>query len=343
MKLELIDMDIFALYKALDQGTVAPVYLMTGEERYLYDQVVDKMQSTLLQPSLVTFNFLKFGEEATFDQVTDALETLPMMDERKIVVLERQKTSGTFDLALLESYIESPSATTVFILYLAQVDKRRKFYKACAKHGEVVTFDRLTPQKLTGWLSKQFKGRGKTIDTTALRSMIDRTGYAQDGSRVTLYDLQHLVERLALATREPRVTDEMVIEEVKPSLEHNIFLFTDALSEGRAKDALLLFHALLADGAAEMMITYMIVRQYRLMNKVAILREEGFSPKLIAEKLEIHPYVAKKLSHQSAGRDLPGLRRSLELAVQVERDMKSTRVQPVQRIERFIFELAGEK
>lgn len=335
-------MDIFALYKALDRGDVERIYLMTGEEKYLYDQVIEKMEKTLLNPSLVTFNLVKFGEEASYDQVTDALETLPMMDERKIVILERQKTSGAFDLALLEKYLERPSDTTVFILYLAQVDKRRKLYKAFAKHGEVVNFDRLSPQKLSGWLAKQFKLKGKAIETGTLRLMIERTGYAHETSRVTLYDLQHLVERLSHASTDPLVTEQMVVDEVKPSLEHNIFLFTDALSEGRAKDALLLLHALLADGAAEMMITYMIVRQYRLMNKVAMLREEGYSPKLIAEKLAIHPYVAKKLSHQSAGRDLNTLRRYLELAVGVERDMKSTRVQPVQRIERFIFELAGE-
>ena len=73
--------------------------------------------------------------------------------------------------------------------------------------------------------------------------------------------------------------------------------------------------------------------------KVALLKKDGYTPKLIAEKIGIHPYAAQKMSKQTVGKSTAYLKSALGLALDLELDLKSKRVKASERIEQFVFQL----
>ena len=58
-------------YKALDAGTVAPVYLFTGPEEYVKREALEAMKAKLLPPGLEALNDATL-EGVTAQQITDA-------------------------------------------------------------------------------------------------------------------------------------------------------------------------------------------------------------------------------------------------------------------------------
>ena len=64
------------------------IYLLYGKEHYLIDNAI-KLFRESLNESMIDFNLETIdGKETTLDQLLSSIETLPFMDERKIVIVK---------------------------------------------------------------------------------------------------------------------------------------------------------------------------------------------------------------------------------------------------------------
>ena len=64
------------------------IYLLYGKEHYLIDNAI-KLFRESLKESMIDFNLETIdGKETTLDQLLSSIETLPFMDERKIVIVK---------------------------------------------------------------------------------------------------------------------------------------------------------------------------------------------------------------------------------------------------------------
>ena len=64
------------------------IYLLYGKEHYLIDNAI-KLFRESLNESMIDFNLeIIDGKETTLDQLLSSIETLPFMDERKIVIVK---------------------------------------------------------------------------------------------------------------------------------------------------------------------------------------------------------------------------------------------------------------
>ena len=64
------------------------IYLLYGKEHYLIDNSI-KLFKESLNESMIDFNLdILDGKEIMLDQLLSSIETLPFMDERKIVIVK---------------------------------------------------------------------------------------------------------------------------------------------------------------------------------------------------------------------------------------------------------------
>ena len=64
------------------------IYLLYGREHYLIDNAI-KLFKESLNESMIDFNLdILDGKEIMLDQLLSSIETLPFMDERKIVIVK---------------------------------------------------------------------------------------------------------------------------------------------------------------------------------------------------------------------------------------------------------------
>jgi DNA polymerase-3 subunit delta len=77
-----------AALKEFEGGAIRPVYLLFGEEPFLFDELVAAARRRLTPPGLEDFNFSRFdGATVAPSEVTSAAETLPFMAEKRLVVV----------------------------------------------------------------------------------------------------------------------------------------------------------------------------------------------------------------------------------------------------------------
>ena len=142
------------LTASLKRGTVAPVYLVIGDDEAGKDEVVASLTS-LVEEDLRGFNVERFtAGDARPDDVVFAARTRPMLGERRVVVFAhierlfkgRKKLAevddedgaedvGGADPGGLEGYIANPEPSNVLVLVATDVNRSTKLGKSLAQAG----------------------------------------------------------------------------------------------------------------------------------------------------------------------------------------------------------------
>ncbi len=120
-----------ALRTAFDAGSFDPVYTLFGDEDYMKEEVLRLLLASAVDPSMREFNVdVRRGAELDAAGLRSLLEQLPMMAERRVVVVRDAKTLKKAPLAMLDTYLAKPSSDTALVLMLASGDEPDKTWLA---------------------------------------------------------------------------------------------------------------------------------------------------------------------------------------------------------------------
>ena len=118
------------------------IYLLYGKEHYLIDNAI-KLFRESLNESMIDFNLETIdGKETTLDQLLSSIETLPFMDERKIVIVKdfelltksKKKNFSDKDEKTFASHLENIPDTTILVFAVyGEVDKRKSIVNTISK------------------------------------------------------------------------------------------------------------------------------------------------------------------------------------------------------------------
>ncbi len=152
------------------QGKLLPVYVVSGEERLLRDEVVAELRSASIGGGIAAFNEDRFtAGEATIDQVISAARTVPMMAPRRFVVVrgaERWETpeADSSPFERLAEYAAAPVDSSCLVVVGSKLDGRRKFMLTARKQDFLVACDPLDARSLPGWIVARSAAKGHAID-----------------------------------------------------------------------------------------------------------------------------------------------------------------------------------
>lgn len=162
------------LAAALAKGS-APVYYVHGSESILKDEVIATLVGTLLDPSLRDFNLdLLSASQLDPDQLAGACATLPMMADRRVVVLrdvEAWKRKSKAKQAAVR-YLEHPSPDTVLVL--VQGDDKDPDRDLVA-HATAIDCRALAGESLDAWLAGRLVAAGVTLESDAREHLLRAT------------------------------------------------------------------------------------------------------------------------------------------------------------------------
>ena len=94
---------------------------------------------------------------------------------RRLVIVEDVERWKAPDAKTLAEYLTDPAPDTVLALVAAELKKDSALGKACAKAGEILTYD-VPKRRLGDWVSTQFKERGVQVDPEAARVLVEIVG-----------------------------------------------------------------------------------------------------------------------------------------------------------------------
>ena len=203
-----------------------PVYWFDGEEDYYIDQLMNYAEQHLLSEAEAEFNLTVFyGRDADWAAVINACKRYPMFAERQVVLLKEAQHMK--EIEKLESYVESPLSSTIFIVgYKTKaLDKRTKLYKLLTKHAEMFTAAKIKEEKIHDWIAELLKTKGFSMQPKAISLLEEHIG--NDLSRIA-----NEIDKLSLNLKGKKTIDEDDIEKyIGISKEYNVFELLAAISK----------------------------------------------------------------------------------------------------------------
>jgi DNA polymerase-3 subunit delta len=270
------------------KGQFKPVYWLEGEESYFIDQVVYFAEKKILTEAEAGFNLSVFyGKDADWAAVVNACMRYPMFAERQVVLLKEAQHMR--DIEKLESYIEHPLNTTVFVVSYKEkkVDGRSKFSKTIKAKGELFTTKKMYDNQLPEWTNQMIQHHGLTISPKGLSLLVDHIG--NDLSRI-----ENEIEKLAvnLGTRKG-ITEDDIEKYIGVSKEFNVFELQDAIGKKDQAKAIRIINYFEANPKAAP-IQMVLPAIHNFFSKVLMIHAmPGGDEKAIAAAIGVIPFFAK--------------------------------------------------
>lgn len=325
------------------EGRLEPLYLFYGEETYLKEYYKNRVLEIVGGQGLADFNITSLdGDSLTLSALTDAVESLPVMGDKKLVLirdlnLSRPPAEVKDSLAELFSHLPEYLCMVLYFDALEyKPDKRLNIWKAVLKAGQEVEFRKAPQSELTPWIKRRFAAAGKQIDRaeceyltfvcgslmTNLASEIEKIAAGAPGQTITRQDIDNLASR---------------------ALEAQIYQLTDCVSKDRVEDAVFVLRDLLALKFEPVMLAGAIAKQVQKLYAAKLLQQAG---KREAELMELFhmrsSYPAKLLMQAARNRSLPWLRRALLLCDQTDRELKSSLPDAGRILELLLLRMAAQ-
>lgn len=154
------------LRSAIEDRRFSPVYYLHGDDDYRKDEAVAQLIASAVDPSTREFNFEQFrGADATSDALDVALSSLPMLADRRVVVIRDVGGLKKGPRAVLDRYLQTPAPETVLALVSPAGAKPDE---ALERRAVAVGFPTLDGDRITTWLRQHADKLGLTLSPDAL-------------------------------------------------------------------------------------------------------------------------------------------------------------------------------
>ena len=290
------------------KGNFKPIYWLEGDEPFFIDQVVHYAEHKILPESEASFNLsIFYGKDADWSSVVNACMRYPMFAEKQVVILKEAQQMR--DIEKLESYIDNPLASTIFVVSFKEkkVDGRSKLAKTLKSKGEMLTTKKMYDSQLPEWVNQIVASHQLTIAPKALHLLVDHIG--NDLSR-----LQNEVEKLAvnLAGRK-NITEDDIEKYIGVSKDFNVFELQDALGKRDLAKTIRIIHYFEANPKAAP-IQMILPALYNYFSKVFMLYSlPNITEQSAAAALGVNPFFVKEYIATARRYDYEGIEKVLLL------------------------------
>lgn len=233
------------------------IKIVYGNEPYLIEQIKSSLGKSLKNPDM---NRLK--AQAFSDEVYDFLTTYPILDDKRVVLLDID-TLSVLDNALFKSYLDKPSAFSDLLIEVRNYDARMKLANELKKQGLVKKCNKLeNKEDLEVSILKIIAGLGGRITVDAYNELIQRENYLE--SDVNLFNILNDLKGILSISRD--ITKELVLAYVKDHAVEEPFSISKLLLRKDIAGLRRQINLISSDNAIQ--IISLLLREYRIAWKV---------------------------------------------------------------------------
>lgn len=326
------------LLRQLEKGTVAPVYLFTGEADLLMDEAWQRLVEQLIPARARQFNGERWvAKEHTAADVIERLSTLAMFGKAQLLMVKNIEAWPKDQKKLLISYLAHPRPTSCLVLTASQKKGLESLEPAVSAVGVIVHFPPLSEREAPRWLQERAGRHGKQLTVRAATSLVELTGL--DSNR-----LERELEKLAAYVGERRKIDlEDVKEVVSSQRSYSVFELLRQVGLRQTQKAVGSLRRLLISGESPLGILALLSRQIRLVWQVKDGLERGIPPGQIGQRLNLYSSALKNYIDQASSFSVEELYRIHSTLREADVTLKSTGTQPEVVLEALIVGLCLKK
>lgn len=315
------------------QKTMAPAYLISGDEPLLVQEACDQIRAAAKAAGFE--ERLVFQVESSFNwhEVLEAANTMSLFASRR--VLEIRLSGKPADKgAALKTLLEKPNPDNLLLIISPRLDSassKTAWVKLAEQQGVFVPIWPLERSRYPNWLKQRAQQAGLQFEPTALSLLAQQT----EGN---LLAATQEIEKLRLFG--DRIISATVLQNaISDSSRFDAFNLCDAALLGNLPEATRILASLQAEGLEPIMILGALLRKiHQLVSLKSIPRTElaqAFKSQGIWDKQQ-PPY-----QHALAHLNLRQLEAALLLAAKVDSAVKGSGENPWRLLEELVVLLSG--
>ncbi len=256
------------------------VTVLAGANNFMLRMELAKIiQAFVAQYGDMAFEQLD-GEEVSYERMAEAVQSLPFLVAKKLVVLRTPSVNKQF-MEQAETLLSDVPETTDVVLVEPKLDKRTAYHKWLKQHTAYKEYDELDARRLASWVVQFAKEQGSSISLSDAAYLIDTVGTDQQL-------LSNEICKLVLAGT--KITRDTIHQLTEPMPQSKIFDLLDAAFSGQTKKALELYAEQRRLKVEPQEILAMLGWQLR---QVALAKTAGTKHDLIKEG-KVSSYSARK-------------------------------------------------
>jgi DNA polymerase III subunit delta len=322
----------------LDRGTLAPLYLLTGEEDFLIQSVLDRLVRVAVDPAVKDFNFSVLdGETATADALLTAVESLPAFSERRLVVLKSAEQFPAVEANRIVNYLNNPTPTTCFVAIASKFDARRSFFQALKARATVVDCLPLKDAQVTAWIKAQARSLGSTISEDAVLFLKERVGRE-------LFPLHNELLKAMIGSDHPKTIElEDVQRACTASGSVSVYDLLNALSRRGIDASIRALDSLLDEGEPPLKILSTMSYRFRMIWKLKQAMRAGHSDAALLRMFGLGQWAGTSVITSAKKYSEKDLRWAFQRLIETDAGLKGGLLAPKLLLEMLVMDLCSGK
>ena len=317
--------------RRLTRQELAPVVFLWGEESWLADEAINRIEAVVLDPETRAFNRQVFyGDEAEAQAVVTAAQTIPWLGSQRLVLLRGADALPRSADPPLVAYCQQPSPSTCLLFVAQRAETNRPLFALLLKLPWAVRFRRLLPRELSIWIEQRIAASGCRITAAAVAALIETVG---NDLRLLANEIDKLVTFVGVGHV---IEVESVTALTQDIREVTAFELARFLSAGDLAEALRAWGKLASSGEYPGLALGAIIHHVRQLWRIKLAQAGGASPERLARELNIPAFTVRRLSAQAATLEAAQLRQWLEALLEADRTLKRSGLPPQSVFERLI-------
>jgi DNA polymerase-3 subunit delta len=258
------------------------IRIFTGENEVLRQDALREVVATFIAEYTDMAVERLDGEEADYNRMHEAVQSMPFLVARKLIVLRKPGANKEF-VENLEQFIADIAETNDVVIVEPKLDKRLGYFKQLKKLTGFQEFGSLDGPGLARYLTDYAKSQGGSLRIAEANLLIDRVGNNQ-------LTLQHEIDKLVMY--DSNLTKDTVELLTDRTPQSNIFELLDAAFSGDARRTMKLYDEQRDMRVEPQQILAMLVWQLHIL---AIAKAAGSrSPETIAKETKLSPFTVRK-------------------------------------------------
>jgi DNA polymerase-3 subunit delta len=267
------------------------------------------------------------GEETALEQISEALNSLPFLAAKKLVVLRAPSANKQF-AEQAEQLLGGLPGTNDVIVVEPKLDKRTAYYKFLKKDTDFRDFPALDQNGLARWLAETAKQKDGTLGAADARYLVERVGTDQQL-------LSNELEKLLLySSKVDRQTIDLLTE---PTPQSTVFQLLEVAFAGNSQRAAELYAEQRALKVEPAQIIAMLTWQ---LHTLAVIKAAGDRPvEAIAKEAKLNPFVIRKSQGIARRLSMAELKSLIGDLLDIDVAMKSTTIDADEALQYYLLHL----
>ena len=269
------------------------------------------------------------GEEVSYDRMREAIESLPFLASKKLVVLRSPSSNKEF-IEKAAALLDNLADTTDVIIVEPKLDKRTAYAKYLQKKTEYTEYKELDVPALSRWLGDEAAAAGGNIKAVDATYLVNRLGPNQ---QLLATELQKL-----LSTGKP-IDRKLIDSLTEPVPQSSTFDLLEAAFAGDFQKTLALYEDQRKQNVEPQAIVGLLAWQLHVL-AVCAWAGDDHSAQDVAKDAKLHPFVVQKSLSLARRIGKARLRAHIERLTQLGEDLKTSAILADDAVQAYLLSLA---